>query len=520
MTTAPVPAPTLAQVLLGWVERIGNRLPNPATLFALLAASIVLLSWPLAEAGLSVKNPASGQTVAVVSLFSLDGLHRILAGVVPNFINFPPLGTVMVCLLGIAVAEHTGLIGAGLRLVVLSSPARLLTPMVVFAGVMSNVGGDVGYVLLLPLAAGIFLAVGRHPLAGLAAAFAGVSGGFSANLILGTIDVLLSGITEVAGRIVVPNLRVTAFANYYFMFVSTFVVTAAGWWVTARIVEPRLGSYTGDAVREPLTPLSRAEKRGLLAAALATLLLSLVLLWGCLPTGGVGQGFLRDPKHPEDFFQSYFIRGLVAFIFLYGLVAGLAYGCAARTIRNDHDVAKGMSLSMASMSSYLVMAFFAAQFIAYFNWTNLGTVTAVRGAEFIQGLGLQDQPILLMVAFVLFVATINLIIGSASAKWALIAPIFVPMFILLGYTPELTQAAFRVGDSVTNIITPLMGYFPLCLTYAQRFVPSAGIGTMIATMLPYSLAFLVLWVLLLILWIALGLPLGPDVALFLPPPAP
>jgi aminobenzoyl-glutamate transport protein len=239
------------------------------------------------------------------------------------------------------------------------------------------------------------------------------------------------------------------------------------------------------------------------------------VLWGCLPAGEFAQGFLRDPKAPTDFFQSYFIRGLVAFIFLYGLVAGVAYGLAAGTIRSDHDVAKGMGASMAAMSSYLVMSFFAAQFIAYFAWTNLGTITAVSGAELIRSLGLENQPILLMIALVLFTATVNLLMGSASAKWALLAPIFVPMFLLLGYTPELTQAAFRVGDSVTNIVTPLMAYFPLVLSFANRYEPKAGIGTMIATMLPYSMVFLIAWSLLLVIWIGFGLPLGPGVALLL-----
>jgi aminobenzoyl-glutamate transport protein len=515
MPPSSVAPASLFQRALGLIERVGNRLPNPATLFALLALLVIGLSWVLAQAGVSVRNPATGQVVAAVNLLSFDGLHRILAGAVSNFINFPPLGTVMVCLLGIAVAEHTGLIGAGLRLLVLSSPPTLLTPMVVFAGVMSNAGGDVGYVLLIPLAAGLFHAVGRHPLAGLAAAFAGVSGGFSANLILGTIDVLLSGITQAAAQVISPGIRVTAFANYYFMVAATFVVTAVGWWVTSRIVEPRLGLYTGNVGREALNPLSAKERRGLWSSALATLAMSLVVLWGCLPSGEFGLGFLRDPKAPADFFQSYFIRGLVAFIFLYGLVAGVAYGLAAGTIRSDHDVAKGMGASMAAMSSYLVMSFFAAQFIAYFAWTNLGTITAVSGAEFIRSLGLDNQPILLMIALVLFTATVNLLMGSASAKWALLAPIFVPMFLLLGYTPELTQAAFRVGDSVTNIVTPLMAYFPLVLSFANRYEPKAGIGTMIATMLPYSLVFLIAWSLLLVGWIAFGLPLGPGVGLML-----
>ena len=398
--------------------------------------------------------------------------------------------------------------GAMLRLVVLKSPAKWVTPMVVFAGVMSNAGSEVGYVLLIPLAAALYHALGRHPFLGLAAAFAGVSGGYSANLLVGSVDVLLAGLSEAAARIVDPAYTVNAMANYYFMAVSTFVVTAVGTWVTERIVAPRLGAYTGAAPREELKPIVAAERRGLWAAAGATVLLTAVVLWGVLPE----KGFLVNPKNP-DFAASAFMVGLVTFIFLYGLLPGIAYGVAAGTIKSDHDVMAGMNGTMKSMASFIVLSFFAAQFIAYFTWTNLGIITAVSGAELISHLGLQDLPILLMIALVLFAATVNLLISSASAKWALLAPVFVPMFMLLGYTPALVQGAFRVGDSVTNIITPLMSYFPLILTFAHKYDPRAGIGTLIATMLPYSVAFTIAWTLLLVGWIALGLPMGPGAPL-------
>jgi aminobenzoyl-glutamate transport protein len=398
--------------------------------------------------------------------------------------------------------------GAMLRLVVLKSPAKWVTPMVVFAGVMSNAGSEVGYVLLIPLAAALYHALGRHPFLGLAAAFAGVSGGYSANLLVGSVDVLLAGLSEAAARIVDPAYTVNAMANYYFMAVSTFIVTAVGTWVTERIVAPRLGAYTGAAPREELKPIVAAERRGLWAAAGATVLLTAVVLWGVLPE----KGFLVNPKNP-DFAASAFMVGLVTFIFLYGLLPGIAYGVAAGTIKSDHDVMAGMNGTMKSMASFIVLSFFAAQFIAYFTWTNLGIITAVSGAELISHLGLQDLPILLMIALVLFAATVNLLISSASAKWALLAPVFVPMFMLLGYTPALVQGAFRVGDSVTNIITPLMSYFPLILTFAHKYDPRAGIGTLIATMLPYSVAFTIAWTLLLVGWIALGLPMGPGAPL-------
>jgi aminobenzoyl-glutamate transport protein len=500
--------PTLINRFLGHVERAGNALPNPATLFVALAGLVVLVSWLCHSLGVTVTNPANGKVVAAVNLLSVEGVQRMILEATRNFLAYPPLGVSLACLLGIGIAEYSGLMGAMLRLVVLKSPAKWVTPMVVFAGVMSNAGSEVGYVLLIPLAAALYHALGRHPFLGLAAAFAGVSGGYSANLLVGSVDVLLAGLSEAAARIVDPAYTVNAMANYYFMAVSTFVVTAVGTWVTERIVAPRLGAYTGSAPREELKPIAAAERRGLWAAAGAAVLLTAVVLWGVLPE----KGFLVNPKNP-DFAASAFMVGLVTFIFLYGVLPGIAYGLAAGTIKNDHDVMAGMNATMKSMASFIVLSFFAAQFIAYFTWTNLGIITAVSGAELISHLGLQDLPILLMIALVLFAATVNLLISSASAKWALLAPVFVPMFMLLGYTPALVQGAFRVGDSVTNIITPLMSYFPLILTFAHKYDPRAGIGTLIATMLPYSIAFTLAWTLLLVGWIALGLPMGPGAPL-------
>jgi aminobenzoyl-glutamate transport protein len=500
--------PTLINRFLGHVERAGNALPNPATLFVALAGLVVLVSWLCHSLGVTVTNPANGKVVAAVNLLSVEGVQRMILEATRNFLAYPPLGVSLACLLGIGIAEYSGLMGAMLRLVVLKSPAKWVTPMVVFAGVMSNVGSEVGYVLLIPLAAALYHALGRHPFLGLAAAFAGVSGGYSANLLVGSVDVLLAGLSEAAARIVDPSYTVNAMANYYFMAVSTFIVTAVGTWVTERIVAPRLGAYTGAAPREELKPIVAAERRGLWAAAGAAVLLTAVVLWGVLPE----KGFLVNPKNP-DFAASAFMVGLVTFIFLYGLLPGIAYGVAAGTIKSDHDVMTGMNGTMKSMASFIVLSFFAAQFIAYFTWTNLGIITAVSGAELISHLGLQDLPILLMIALVLFAATVNLLISSASAKWALLAPVFVPMFMLLGYTPALVQGAFRVGDSVTNIITPLMSYFPLILTFAHKYDPRAGIGTLIATMLPYSIAFTLAWTLLLVGWIALGLPMGPGAPL-------
>ena len=502
---------TLLSRFLGLIERGGNALPHPATLFALMALSVVLISGLAAQFDLSVVHPGTKKTIEPVSLLSIAGLHRMMTEMVTNFTGFAPLGTVLVAMLGIAVAEGSGLIGAGLKLVVLSAPPRLLTLAVVFAGVMSNMGGEVGYVLLIPLAALMFHAVGRHPIAGLAAAFAGVSGGYSANLFLGTVDPLLAGLSEEAARIITPTYEVNPSANYYFMAVSTFLISALGTIVTERVVEPRLGTYTGPGHDDATaTTLGGAEKRGLAFAGGAAVLVISLLLWGTVPE----TGFLRDPQ-TGGLLRSPFMSGIVALIFFTGLVLGLAYGIGARTVRNDSDVVRAMGKAMETLGVYLVLVFFAAQFVAYFNWTNLGLIFAIKGAQALQASGLGTIP--LIVAFVLVSATINLFMGSASAKWAIMAPVFVPMFMLLGYTPEFTQAAYRIGDSTTNIISPMMTYFALIIAFMQRYQPGAGLGTLVATMLPYSVTFITGWTVLLVLWIIAGLPVGPGAGLYLQP---
>lgn len=491
--------------LLAWLERAGNRLPDPAVLFAGLALLVILLSGLAASLGLSVLHPATGQRVEVVNLLSVDGLQRILTGLVGNFTAFAPLGAVLVSMLGLGIAERAGFIGAALRLVVGWAPQRLLTAVIVLSGVLSNAASDVGYVLLIPLAGTVFLAVGRHPVVGMAAAFAGVSGGFSANLLLGTVDPLLAGLTQEAAHIVTPSYSVHPAANYYFMAVSTFLITALGTWVTTRFVEPRLGVYQGAEVAE-LRPLEPSERKGLRATALALGIFGLVLLLGLIPEGG----FLREPR-TGSVLHGPFLKGVVAFIFLGGLLAAWCYGRAVGTVRTPKDLVKAMSDAMGTMGSYLVLCFFAAQFVALFNATNLGMVLAVKGADILKGLQLPLP--LLIVVFVAFSALVNLLMGSASAKWAILAPVFVPLFMLLGYTPELTQAAFRVGDSVTNIISPTMSFLPLILVGIQRYLPQAGLGTLIAAMLPYSITFFLGWTALLLLWIVLGLPLGPGAGL-------
>lgn len=494
---------------LAWIERVGNALPHPGTLFALMAAAVVVLSGVAARFDLEVIHPGTGELIRPVNLLSVAGLHKILTQTVTNFTGFAPLGTVLVAMLGIGVAEASGVIGTALRLLVLSAPRRLLTFVIVLAGVLSNTASEIGYVLLVPLAASIFLAAGRHPLVGLAAAFAGVSGGYSANLLLGTIDPLLAGLSEEAARIVDPAYEVNATANYYFMFVSTFVVAAAGTWVTERVVARRFGAYRGPERAEELRGLSPDEKRGLWFTLATLSVIGAGLLWGTAPA----DGFLRDPE-TGSLLRSPFMSGIVALLFVTFAAAGIAYGVGARTLKSSADVMAGMGKSMQTLGIYLVLVFFAAQFVAYFTWTNLGLIFAVKGAKVLASSGL--GPIPLMMGFIAVSAFINLFMGSASAKWAIMAPVFVPMFMLLGFTPELAQVAYRIGDSTTNIISPMMTYFALIVAFVERYDPKAGIGTVIATMLPYTVTFFVVWTLLLVVWMLLGLPLGPGAGLYLP----
>lgn len=494
---------------LSVVERVGNALPHPATLFGILALIVVVLSGIFAQFDLAVKHPGTGKIVEPFSLLSVEGLHMIITNLVTNFTGFAPLGVVLVAMLGIGVAEGSGLIGTALRLLVLKAPARLLTFVIVFAGVLSNTASEVGYVLLVPLGAVIFLSAGRHPIAGLAAAFAGVSGGYSANLFLGTIDPLLAGLSQEAAQIIDKSYTVNPAANLYFMMASTFFIAIAGTWVTEKIVEPRLGDYTGSEKPEEIRPLTDDERRGLRFALGAVVISAVVILWGLIPA----DGFLRNAETPEAIFQSPFMKGIVTFIFVLAAFWGIAYGVGARTLKNDSDVMHGMGKSMETLGIYMVLCFFAAQFVAYFKWTNLGLIFAVEGAAALEASGL--GPIPLMIAFILLAATANMFMGSASAKWAILAPVFIPMFMLNGFAPELIQVGYRIGDSVTNIISPMMSYFALIVAFVERYDSKAGIGTVIATMLPYSIVFLVIWSIILVIWMTLGIPLGPDSHLFM-----
>ena len=497
---------SLLNRLLNTIERAGNALPHPATLFALFAVGVLIASWVAELLQWQAIHPGTREVIVPVNLLTTAGLHRIVLEMVHNFTAFAPFGIVLVAMLGIGIAEGSGLISALIRMLVLSAPKRLLTFILVFSGVLSNMASDVGYVVLIPLSGVIFMAVGRHPFAGMAAAFAGVSGGFSANLLLGTIDPLLAGLSQEAAQIIDPGYLVNPTANYYFMFVSTFMIALAGTWVTEKIVEPRLGEYSGEVPGEKIERLARNEKRGLTWAAVTLLAIVVVISATLFPSGGILRGTDGSILH------SPLIKGVIAFIFLIAGLTGLAYGIGAGRFKKDGDVIQCMGKTMQTLGLYIVIVFFAAQFVAYFKWTHLGAIMAIKGAGVLSASGLGVIP--LMILFILFSAVINLLMGSASAKWALMAPIFIPMFMLLGYSPELTQAVYRIGDSITNVISPMMSFFALIIAFFQKYDGRAGIGTIISTMLPYSIVFFILWTILLIVWLLLGLPLGPEAGLY------
>jgi aminobenzoyl-glutamate transport protein len=493
------------QNLLNRIERAGNRLPSPTLLFIYLTAAVLALSAAAHWLAITAVHPVSGAVVPAVNLLSQDGLARILTSTVSNFTQFAPVGTVLVAILGIAVAEHSGLLGAALRATVLRAPGRLLTFAVVLCGVLSSIAQDTGYVILVPLAAIIFRAAGQHPLVGIAAAFAGVSGGYSANLLITPTDALLAGLSSEAAQLVAPEYQVSAAANYYFMAASTLVVAVAGTWVTHSLVAPRFPKYDAKSPEqsgELQRSLSTAEARGLIGVGLFTVFFAGVLAFGLLPH----DGFLRGGA--GSVLQSPFMTGIVTIVSFYAALAGILFGKLSGRYRHWGEFVEGMEQHMATMAGYLVLMFFAAQFVNYFAWSNLGTIIAIRGAGLLQQLALPVTITLLL--FVLLTAVVNLFIGSASAKWALLAPVFVPMLLLAGLSPEATQVAYRIGDSSTNIITPLMPYFGVVVAFAQRYQKDIGVGSLIAMMLPYSVTFLLVWCALLALWVLLGLPFGPG----------
>ena len=497
------------------IERLGNRLPAPALLFLLLIVFIIIISALCDVFSVQGIHPASKEVLEVNSLLSFDALRWWLQNAVKNFMGFAPVGPVIVVMLGLGIAEHSGFLSALLRRMLHWLPANALTFGTVLVGVLSSIAVDAGYVVAIPLSGVIFSLAGRSPLIGIVACFAGVSGGFSANLMVGPVDAILAGISTEAAHLIDVDYQVSPVANYYFMIASTFIISLLATWVTSRWVEPALNKMSLDYFDAPSISqssseantkislqLTAKESKALKISSLALFLFIVIIAGLVVPENGP----LRDVEN-QSIVRSPFMSGLVLLIAIGAAIAGVLYGRLSGVYQGYNQVVEGMEGAMKTLAGYLVLMFFAAQFVSLFSWSNLGAVLAVNGADVLQGLQL---PMLLnVVLFVLMAASINLVVGSASAKWAVLAPIFIPMLMLNGISPEVTQTAYRIGDSSTNIITPLMPYFPLVVALMQRYVKNVGVGTLLALMLPYSLAFLVVWSLLLALWVGVGWPLGP-----------
>ena len=497
--------------MLNKLEAGGNKLPDPVTLFFILCVFLVILSDIIANAGVSVVHPSTKKTIAAVSLMSTENLQKLLSQVVNNFQGFPPLGLVLVTMIGVGVADKTGLMETAMKHSITHVPPSLVSLMIMLAGICANAAGDAGFIVLPPLAAIVFVAIGRHPLAGIALAYGGVAAGFAANLMVNMSDVLAASFTIPAAQVVDPHYMSSPAMNYYFIAVSTIILAITGVIVNAKIVEPRLGQYRNENVSAANAKDTAADKlTALQEKGLKWAVLAFVLFLAAIAALCIGDNaFMADPKTKSVLaFKSPLMQGIVPIIAGMFLIPGLVYGITTRSIKSDKDVVSMMSQSMNTMGGYIVLAFMASQFLAYFNWSNIGIIIAVKGAEFLQNAGITG--IGLIVGFIVLSSMVNICIGSASAKWAIMAPVFVPMFLLLGYDPALTQMAYRIGDSITNPISPLFPYFPLIVAFAKQYDSKCGMGTIISNMIPYSAAFSIVWTLLLIVFIVLNLPLGPD----------
>ncbi|MFM7100345.1 MAG: AbgT family transporter [Verrucomicrobiota bacterium] len=506
--------------LLNWLEKIGNQLPDPAAIFLLALAVTLVLSAVLARSRFqevdprSVKRDAAGRVIEskpieIRSQLSPASLIQLLSKLVKTYTDFPPLGVVLVAMLGVGVAERTGYITAGLKYLLRLTPPRLLTPAVLLVAIVSHSAGDTGYVLVIPLGGLVFAAAGRHPVAGITVAFAGVAGGFSASFLPSSLDPLLQGFTQSSAQLIDPRRTVNPLCNWYFMSASCLLIVALGWLLNDRVLEPRLNAHlqvdgppAGDGAGADLHALSHAERRGFALGTAALLLLGAGLAavaWPATSPLRGSDGSLTSHGAP-------LMDMIVPLIALFAFVPGVVHGYASGSVKSHRDVVQGVAKSMNTLGYYLVMAFCAALFTYVFRESNLGALLAIKGANLLSALKLPGA--VTMVGIILLTTLVNLFIGSASAKWALLGPILVPMLMQLGYSPELTQAAYRIGDSSTNILTPLLPYFPLVVVYCQRHARQTGVGTLISTMLPYSLTFLATWTTLLLVWWGLKLPLG------------
>ena len=499
---------TKLEKILNKIEIVGNKMPDPATIFLILSIGIMIIS--KLTSGTTVINPSNNEKVAIVNLLGKQGLTKLLTQSVNEFQKFPPLGMVIVVMLGAGVAEKSGLMSAAMKHSIKKVPKSLVTATVLLVCILADGAGDAGFILLPPLTASLFLTMGRHPLVGMFVAYAGVAGGFSANLIVNMTDVLVASFTIPAAQMIDPNYKGTPAMNIYFMIASTIVLIIIGVFVTEKIIAPRFEKeqYSGSNNIRKEKVVNQKEKKGLFYASITVLILVLIVIF--LSIGE--NAFMKDPKTGSLLeWESPLMQGLIPIITIMLLIPGFVYGKITGSIKNDKDLVKMMGDAMKDLSSYIVLAFMASIFIALFNWSKMGIVMSVKGANLLKNSGFTGIGVI--VGFIILESIINIFVGSASAKWAIMAPIFVPMLLILGYNPAVTQMAFRIGDSITNPISPLFIFFPALLTFVRKYDEKAGMGTIISNMIPYSISFGVFWTLLLILFIVFNIPLGPGGAI-------
>ncbi|MBQ5152987.1 AbgT family transporter [Macrococcoides caseolyticum] len=483
------------------IEKSGNKLPDPVVIFISLCLIILFASFVTGKTGVSAKNPADGKVIEAVNLLTPEGIAKIISEAVNNFATFPPLGLVLVVMIGVGVAEKTGYFETLMKYTIEKTPRKIIVPMIILVGILGNAAGDAAPIVLPPIAAMVFIKLGYHPVAGLVMAYASALGGYSASLMIGMSDALIVSFTEPAAKLVDDSVPVNAVMNYYFLCVSTVLLLIAAWFVTVKITIPRFGAYKSDVhtAAEDVTP---TERKAMIYANIALLITMVVVTFLAVPENGL----LRNAKTGSLIQDSPLMNGIVPIITVLFFVPGLVYGFVAGTMRSTKKFAEMLGDAMSTMGPFIVIVFFAAQMLAYFKWSNLGTIIAIKGAEALQG----QNGIVLILGVLALSAFINMLIGSASAKWAIMAPILVPMLMLLGFHPAFTQVIYRVGDSITNPITPMMPYLPLLLSYAQRYVKDIGLGTLIAALMPFSVAFGIFWTILSIVWYLTGLPVGPG----------
>ncbi|QKS70333.1 AbgT family transporter [Paenalkalicoccus suaedae] len=494
--------------MLDNVERIGNKLPHPFMLFIYLALGVILLSWALSSLNMSVIHPQDGETVSIQNMVSLSGLEFILSSMLDNFTGFAPLGLVLVMMFGIGLAQKVGLIETFMKKTILNAPVRLVTYVIIGVGVLGNLASDAAFVIIPPLAAMVFYSLGRHPLAGMAAGFAGVGGGFTANFLITGTDALLSGISTEVAQTVNPDLVVTPVDNYFFMAFSVLMLMIVGGWITERVIEPRLGKFNDkyadpDTISQTAEHPSKLELKGLRNAGIAAAAYILLVAATIVPPNGILRG------EEGTVVPSIFLSNIIPIILFFFIIIAVAYGVTVKAITKTADVPEFMGSAMKDMSGFIVLIFAASQFIAYFEWTNLGTFIAVTSANGLEAINFTGMG--LIVGFILLGAILNLFIFSGSAQWALMAPIFIPMFYFLNYDPAFIQLAYRIADSSTNIITPMNPYVPMVLAFMKKYDNRAGFGTLFSIMLPYAMSFLFIWIAIFVVWNLLGIPIGPGI---------